>query len=116
MYIYKITNLVNKWVYIGLTTQSPEKRWQQHLNSAKKGTDGRLYRAMRKHGIEKFEMVVIASLYELENVDILFKLEKHYIKKFNSYWFGYNNTTGGKGFKYNRPKRGRKPKKQKKDK
>ena len=109
MYIYKIINSINAWVYIGLTTQSPEKRWKQHLWSASK-TDRRLYRAMRKHGVDKFKMVVIAELNELKDKDLLFKVEKQYIKEFNSYWFGYNDTIGGKGFRWNRPKRGRKKK------
>ena len=33
-YIYKITNLVNQKSYIGLTTLTPKKRWEQHLQSA----------------------------------------------------------------------------------
>lgn len=110
MYIYKIINSKNSWVYVGLTTQEPETRWKQHLKEAKNSTDRRLYRGMRKHGTENFEMVIIANLYELKDVDILFKLEKQYIKEFNSYWFGYNDTIGGKGFRWNRPKRGRKKK------
>lgn len=31
MIIYKITNVVNQKVYIGLTTESLEKRWKGHL-------------------------------------------------------------------------------------
>ena len=110
MYVYKIYNTKNSFVYIGLTTRDPAIRWREHLKSATK-TDRRLYRAMRKHGIENFHMKVIATLQELESKDMLFKLEKQYIKENNSYWFGYNDTLGGRGYKWNRPKRGRKKKK-----
>ena len=34
MIIYKITNKINNKVYIGLTTQTVEKRWEQHLQAA----------------------------------------------------------------------------------
>ncbi len=109
MYIYKISNTVNSFVYIGLTKREPEKRWKEHLNSAKK-LDRRLYRAMRKHGVENFNFEVVAYLKELDNPELLFQIEKEYITKNNSYWFGYNDTIGGKGFWGNRPKRGRKKK------
>lgn len=91
-----------------MTTRKPETRWREHLRSAK-SVDRRLYRAMRKHGIENFNMQVIASIEKLKNKNVIFDLEKHYITDYNSYWFGYNDTVGGRGFEFNRPKRGRKP-------
>lgn len=33
-YIYKITNIVNNKIYIGLTTQTIKERWRQHVSSA----------------------------------------------------------------------------------
>ena len=113
MTVYQITNTKNNFVYVGLTIRNPQKRWKEHLSSAKRGTDRRLYRAMRKHGIDNFEMIILATLTDLKNSDILFKVEKAYIKEKNSYWFGYNNTIGGRGWKWNSPKRGRKRKKKK---
>lgn len=110
MYVYKISNTVNNFVYVGLTAREPQKRWKEHLYSAKK-LNRRLYRAMRKHGIENFQFEVIAYLKGLKNKDLLFEIEKQYITENNSYWFGYNDTIGGKGFKGNRPKRGRKGRK-----
>ena len=105
MYVYKITNSVNKFVYIGLTTREPEKRWKEHLRNSEK-LDLRLYRAMRKYGKEKFEMEIVAFVKDLKNVDLLFEIEKNYIEENNSYWFGYNDTIGGRGVK--QLKRGRK--------
>ena len=107
MTVYKITNNVNTFVYIGLTTREPQKRWKEHQKAAAK-TNRRLYRAMRKHGVENFNFEVVATLRDFNDDDLLFKIEKAYIQKNNSYWFGYNDTVGGRGYKYNRPKRGRK--------
>jgi group I intron endonuclease len=107
MYVYKISNTKNNFVYIGLTTREPTKRWKEHLYGAKK-SNRRLYRAMRKHGIENFNFEVIAHLDNFKNNEVLFIIEKEYIRQNNSYWFGYNDTIGGHGFKNNRPKRGRK--------
>ena len=111
--VYQIINKKNGFMYVGMTTRNPEIRWNEHIKSANDGVDRRLYRGMRKHGIENFEFQVIATFEDLKDKDIIFKVEKQYIKEKNSYWFGYNDTVGGKGYKYNRPKRGRK--KEKKD-
>lgn len=111
MFVYKITNSVNKFVYIGLTKRAdPFQRWKEHLRSSK-NTNRRLYRAMRKHGVENFHFEIIATLKELKSEDLLFEVEKTYIKENNSYWFGYNDTLGGHiPTKKTRPKRGRKKK------
>lgn len=106
-YVYKITNNVNNWVYVGITTREPKKRWAEHLRGAK-SKKRRLYNGMRKHGVENFNMEVIAILKDLKSLNPLYELEKNYIKSFNSYWFGYNDTIGGRGIV--RPKRGRKRK------
>lgn len=110
MTIYKIFNNVNNFVYVGLTTRDPSIRWREHHKSAEKGINRRLYRAMRKYGLENFTYEILATLEDLDNESMLFALEKAYISRYNSYWFGYNDTIGGKGYKYNRPKRGRKKK------
>ncbi len=109
MFVYKISNKVNDFVYIGLTTRkNPEIRWKEHLRSSKT-VNRRLYRAMRKHGIENFKFEIIATLKELKHHDLLFKVEREYIKQNNSYWFGYNDTLGGSiPTNKTRPKRGRK--------
>lgn len=111
--VYQIVNNKNGFVYVGMTTRNPQVRWEEHQKAAETGVDRRLYRGMRKHGIENFEFEVIATMKDLKDKDIVFKIEKQYIKEKNSYWFGYNDTIGGKGYKWNRPKRGRKKTKKK---
>lgn len=105
MVVYLITNTKNKWLYFGATTRPLLVRWKEHLNSARRGENKRLYRAMRRHGIENFEIRAIAKA---ETQEKLLEIEKDLINKNNTYWFGYNDTQGGKGSTYNRPKRGRK--------
>lgn len=55
MIIYKITNLINNKIYIGLTTCSLKERWNNHRHCVK--SDPRhLYCSMRKYGIENFKI------------------------------------------------------------
>lgn len=92
-YIYKITCLVNKKLYIGLTTASIEQRWKGHINASKK-SQKHLYASMRKYGIKNFK---IEQIDETDDFEKLGELERFYIKKYNSInpELGYNNTFGG---------------------
>ena len=98
-YIYKITNLVNKKVYIGQTRQNPKKRWTQHKSAAKTGEDHPLYNAMRYHGINKFDFTVVEK-FPVEILDQqeskLIKLYKSNIREYGNK-YGYNLTAGGLG-------------------
>lgn len=95
---YKILNLVNSKVYIGITTRSPDCRWKEHLyyHSTKKS---RLYSAMKKYGIGNFQFSI---LEQTDTIETLKELEVKYIQEYNSYCFqensnGYNMTLGGDG-------------------
>ena len=51
MWIYKITNIQNKKMYIGQTIRPIEERFKRHLNDAIKGNlDTHFARAIRKYG------------------------------------------------------------------
>ena len=97
-YIYVITNKINGKVYIGLTTTTLMHRWNGHKTSARKAQRGEkrypLYNAMAKYGIENFK---IEQIDESDNFVQLGKLERKYIKEYNSADrdFGYNITRGG---------------------
>lgn len=91
-YIYKITNLLNNKIYIGQTIFTVEKRWDQHKTASLIG-ETKLYRAMRKYGIENFS---IETLEKCEN-ELLSEKEIKWIKFYNSYLNGYNMTLGGEG-------------------
>lgn len=103
-YIYCITNLSNEKKYVGKTTYSITKRFQEHCRDSKKERCERrpLYDAMNKYGIENF---VVKELIECPN-DELDSYEKMYIEKLQTYGHnGYNATKGGDGsilFDYNK--------------
>lgn len=95
-YIYKITNLINGYPYIGQTVNSIESRWKKHLEATNASYNYLLYNAMRKYGIENFKVE------EIEQCDnsLLNEREKYWIKMFDSYYLnghGYNMTLGGEG-------------------
>lgn len=93
MCVYKITNLVNRKVYIGKTIDYV-KRIQQHLNP--KRFDFPIMRAVKKYGSNNFSCEILERvLFE----DILMDLEKKYISLYKSKnpKYGYNCTDGGEG-------------------
>lgn len=101
-YIYCITNLINGKQYIGKTTYSVTKRFQEHCRDSKKERCEKrpLYNAMNKYGIENF---IVEELCECDNEE-LSSYEIQYIEKYNTYSKGYNATKGGDGailFDYN---------------
>lgn len=92
--IYLITNSINDKVYVGQTIQSVSKRFSSHKSSAKAGQAGALYNAMRKHGVENFQVEILEDNIKASALDCA---EIEYIKKYNSFKKGYNNTIGGEG-------------------
>jgi predicted GIY-YIG superfamily endonuclease len=88
MLIYKITNTLNKAIYIG-KCKNLSKRWHQHKSSAKK-KNTILYTEMRKYGIKNFTIKILEHC-ETNNVDYK---EKHWIQKLKPQ---YNMTKGGNG-------------------
>lgn len=95
-YIYQIINKHNNKIYIGKTEFSIEKRFKEHCYDAfrEKNEKRPLYAAMRKYGIENFEISLI------EETDSPEEREKYWIEKTRSFKNGYNATLGGDGKKY----------------
>lgn len=95
-YIYQITNNINGKIYIGKTEFSLEKRFKEHCKDAFKREDEKrpLYAAMRKYGIENFEISLI------EETEIPEEREIFWIEQKRSFKYGYNATRGGDGRKY----------------
>jgi group I intron endonuclease len=94
-FIYKITNIVNNKSYIGLTSQSLEKRMQNHLYAISKDKGCPILgAAIKKYGIENFKMTLIIICFDSD----LGYYEKEYIKKYNTQApHGYNILEGGIG-------------------
>ena len=91
MIVYKCTNLVNGFSYIGVTTKSIEYRKRTH-EKASKYSNKKFYNALKKYGFDNFEWSI---LHECISIDELNSLEKYYIEKYDTFNNGYNLTTGG---------------------
>lgn len=92
--IYKITNLINNKVYIGCSVNI-EHRWIAHKSESlleyNSAYNYSIHKAFRKYGIDNFKFEIIEFLDEKN----LFEREKYWIKEYNSFNEGYNETEGG---------------------
>lgn len=97
MIVYKITNLINNKIYIGLTTLKLELRIKSHKNrlNSTRGKKEHLYRSMRKYGFENFKFEELICCY---NIDDLCFYEQYFIElyKTTDRTIGYNKSIGGK--------------------
>tara|TARA_B100000424_G_scaffold187099_1_gene145357 strand:+ start:4142 stop:5440 length:1299 start_codon:yes stop_codon:yes gene_type:complete len=101
-HIYKITFPNGKY-YIGLTSRTLEKRWNQHnwcaKSTKKKHKKNLLYNAIRKYNmIDNFQM---EEIDRAESKEELCKKEITLISMYNTHYIdgdGYNMTYGGDGF------------------
>lgn len=92
-YIYKFTNNINGKIYIGQSI-NPNKRKMEHLYGRKNKKNTYFDNILRKKGMENFTFEIIDKAYNTNDID---KLEKEYIKKFNSLKpNGYNICKGGR--------------------
>lgn len=94
--IYKITCLVNGKGYIGLTVDSVEQRWSNHVCQATRyGTMAVFHQAIRKYGRPNFSIETIQTAYSLEEAS---ELEISSIITHNTRQpSGYNIAEGGAG-------------------
>lgn len=95
MIIYRAVNKINGKSYIGLTRLSLEERKQKHYWNSKnpnKNNKQAFYLAIQKYGWDQFEWQELCSALTLQDLS---ELEKHFIKEYDSYNSGYNNTFGG---------------------
>lgn len=95
MFIYKIQNKINNKIYIGKTIHNIEIRFEEHIKASKnEKSSSVLYRAIRKYGIQSFDISVVDVT---NNKDVLNEKEKYWIKFYDSKANGYNMTHGGDG-------------------
>ena len=92
IYIHK--NKINGKVYIGQTSQKPEKRWD---NGRGYETSSKFYNAILKYGWNNFEHIILYTNLTLEEAN---HKEQELIEQYKSYEddFGYNITHGGRNF------------------
>lgn len=109
--IYKITNTINGKCYIGQSIYL-KKRIKRHLSYKCYKDNLALYKAFDKYGVDKFTIEILETIDTEKCAAIkleLDKLEIFYIKKYNSYNSGYNQTIGGDagitGYKFTKEQR-----------
>ena len=78
--------------YVGVTSKIPEKRFREHEKQARSGKETHLYRAIRKYGIDSFEIVPLDTAKTEEKA---YELEEEWIERLGTYKHGYNMTRGG---------------------
>jgi hypothetical protein len=97
MIIYRALNTINGKSYIGLTTldlgQRKHKHWLNSRNPDKNKKQA-FYLAINKYGWESFEWQELCSCLNKKDLS---ELEKQFIKEYDTYNNGYNNTVGGEG-------------------
>lgn len=99
--VYKHTNLLNNKVYIGITQQKVEKRWQKGYGYSEQPY---FYNAIKKYGWNGFEHEI---LFENLTEEEAKSKEQELIKKYksNDRNYGYNLSKGGETYKENFKKR-----------
>ncbi len=95
MFVYVITSTVDGRVYVGKSAM-PANRWCSHKSASRRGAESPLYAAMREHGVDAFEFVVVEECAsEAKSYDA----EKRWIAKLNATdsECGFNRSLGGTG-------------------
>lgn len=96
MIIYKITNLVNKKIYVGITTTSIGRRISSYKSTVKSNKESpqRIINAMRKYGFNNFKFEILETVFSREELK---KKEIEYINFYKSTDVntGYNISLGG---------------------
>lgn len=95
-YIYCYKNLTNGKVYVGKTNDLSKRKNRHRRNAFVEKLTLPIYNALRKYSEDGFEFII---LDQFECEDIIFDLEKFWIKIFksNDRRYGYNITAGGEG-------------------
>ena len=100
--IYLIKNKANGKCYVGQTTQKLKTRIAKHVNAANNGSTQLIHKAMRKYGIDSFDITILENC---DNKD-LDRLENKMIKTYRGMVpSGYNLKGGGHSSRYSKESR-----------
>jgi len=91
-YLYKITNLVNGKLYIGVT-KNLSARKKQHFYNPNQNKNSIIKKAVNKYGPENFSFDVLC----VGSKEYIYDLEVKAISAFNTVENGYNIKPGGAG-------------------
>ena len=93
--IYRIYNIINNKSYIG-QSRNIKERWYYHKlsvkNESRKDYTTAIHTAIRKYGLQNFKLEILEEC----PVNKLNSRERYWIKQYNAYNDGYNETKGGK--------------------
>ena len=92
--IYKITSKITGKSYIGLSSSTLKERWRLHIVSSKQTNNIHFYNAIRKYGVDEWDLEVIYHCQDLTEARLQ---ETNYITEYDTYNNGYNSTLGGEG-------------------
>lgn len=93
--VYLITNLVNNKKYVGITHNTIEHRFEEHIQKSRcKNGNWVLHRALRKYGVDNFKIELLEDNIDKEQIG---EKETYYIHLYDTYNNGYNMTLGGAG-------------------
>jgi group I intron endonuclease len=62
--------LNNNKCYVGQAKNGLERRWKTHIDAALRGSDLRFHQALRKHGIECWESVILEQVETIDEANI----------------------------------------------
>lgn len=95
MLIYLVTNRVDGKKYIGVTSRLLPARWREHVADAQNGRGWALHDAIRAHGADAFDVVLLESVADWQTAC---GREQHFIVECGCLApAGYNLTWGGEG-------------------
>ena len=94
--VYMITSKTTTKSYVGFTMGSFEKRFNKHIQNALRGVETHFYRAIRKYGIQDFTSTILWQ-DDSSSRQAAQEKEIEMIKKYDTYYTGYNMTHGGDG-------------------
>lgn len=94
--VYKIQNKLNNKIYIGITNKGYKRRFKHHCSEMRNGSTFILHNAMRKYGVDNFEVTLLETVIDS---DTLKEREKFWIETLDTTNRnkGYNMTLGGDG-------------------
>jgi group I intron endonuclease len=81
--VYIITNLINNKKYVGITTRTIKRRFNQHIWESKGRCLWAINKAIRKYGEENFTIDLVEELYNITEKELFLK-ESFYIDKYNT--------------------------------
>ena len=95
--VYKHTCIITNKSYIGYTSRTIEKRWEEHTAIAFKRNKKKRWKfsyALCKYGIDDWEHTILGYFKTKEDAA---KYEIEMIAKYDTYHNGYNSSPGGFG-------------------